>query len=396
MIQLKQWFYNHVAQTSEISMGLEIDRGEGVFLYDHRGRAYLDFISGICVSNIGHGDPNIIQAIWQQTRKYLHPIVYGEGVMSPQVVYAHALSEVLAPQLSSVYFTNSGAEAVEGALKVAKKYTGREELIACNNAYHGSTHGAMSVSGNPDAKSGYGPLLPQIKHIRFNHLEDLQYITEDSAAIIIEPIQGAGGVVLPCNGYLEAVRTRCDQTGTLLIMDEIQTGFGRTGAMFAHQKYNIIPDFLILAKALGGGMPLGAFITSLEIMSVIRDNPPLGHITTFGGHPVSCAAGMALFNKLRNTSIIDSVEEKEHFIRQHLVHPAIKELRGVGLLFAMILPSHEKVKMVHQEALRRGLITIGFLSEPLGLRIAPPLTISIEELKFGIGILQETLNDIFE
>jgi acetylornithine/N-succinyldiaminopimelate aminotransferase len=394
MIKLRQWFYDHIAQTSDMSMGLEIESGIGVFLYDNKGKAYLDFISGICVSNLGHGDTDIIQAIWHQTRKYLHPIVYGEGVMNPQVMYAHALAEELDDHLTNVYFTNSGAEAVEGALKVAKKYTGKEELIAFHHAYHGSTHGALSVSGDPDAKVGYGPMLPNIKHIRYNHLEDLQYITEDTAAVIIEPIQGAGGVILPRPGYLETVRERCDTTNTLLIMDEIQTGFGRTGSLFAHQKYNVIPDILILAKALGGGMPLGAFITSQEIMSVIRHNPPLGHITTFGGHPVCCAAGIALFNKLRNTRILDTIPEKEQLLRQHLVHPAIQELRGTGLLFALILSSHEDTLKVQKAALEKGLITIGFLSEPRGLRIAPPLTITHEELLYGINILLEVLDEV--
>jgi len=393
MSHLEKWFYSDIAQTSVEPIALEIESAAGIYLYDTKDNAYIDFISGICVSNLGHGDGDIIQAIWQQTRRYLHPMVYGEGIVSPQVMYGHALLESLADNLSNIYFTNSGTEAIEGALKVAKKYTGRNEIVACWNAYHGSSHGSLSVSGNPHAKIGYGPLLPHIHHIPFNDVEALSKITQQTAAFIVEPIQGAGGVILPEPGYLQAVRERCNQTDTLLILDEIQTGFGRTGNMFAHEKYGFVPDILILAKALGGGLPLGAFITSRPIMEVIQSNPPLGHITTFGGHPLCCAAGMALFNKLRNSHILETIPAKERIITDQLKHPRIKEVRGTGLLFAMLLSSAREAHAVQHLALKKGLITISFLSEPCGLRIAPPLIISEAELQVSIEILLQAVDE---
>jgi len=387
-------FFTYVGQTSEHPMALSIDRGQGAWLYGPEGEQYLDFISGICVSNLGHGDPDILQAIWEQARKYLHPIVYGEGVFSPQVLYAKALAQALAPPLDYVYFTNSGAEAIEASLKIAKKYTGRKQLIACHNAYHGSTHGALSVSGDPRAKVGYGPLLPEVYHIRYNHRTDLEKITEETAAFILEPIQGAGGVVVPDPGYLSAVRARCEETGTLLILDEIQTGFGRTGSLFAHQTEGIVPDILILAKALGGGLPLGAVVSSPKILSVIQRSPPLGHISTFGGHPVSCAAGMALFNKIQKGPYLPEVKAREALLKQSLIHPQIAELRGRGLLYALLFHSEDMAKLVLQECLKRGLITIGFLSEPRGLRISPPLNISLRDLEWGIETILAAIDKV--
>ena len=393
MSELSSAFFQHVAQTSDDSIALEVERAEGVYLYSPEGKAYMDFISGICVSNVGHGAPEIISAIQAQSERYLHPIVYGEGIMSPQVQYAKALAQVLGPDLEVVYFTNSGAEAIEGAMKVAKKYTGRTEIVAFQDAYHGSTHGAMSVSGDPRAKEGYGPLLPNIRHLRFNEWSDLEAITSKTAACIIEPIQGAGGIILPQSGYLQAVRERCTETGTLFVLDEIQTGFGRTGALFAHQAYEITPDILVLAKALGGGLPLGAFISRPEIIDVIRRKPPLGFITTFGGHPVSCAAGHALLKKIQDDQLLATIPEKEQLLLEKLIHPAIQELRGKGLMYAMILEDRPKAEQVRQRALQNGLITIGFLSIDHGLRLCPPLTISTAELLLGIEILLASLSE---
>ena len=389
-----QDFYTYVGQTSEESMAIEVAQGKGSYLYSPSGKAYLDFISGICVSNIGHGDPDIIQSIWHQTRSYLHPIVYGEGVFSPQVKYAKALSGHLAEPLSNVYFTNSGSEAIEAAMKIAKKYTGRTQLVACHNAYHGSTQGAMSISGDPQAKKGYEPLLPEILHIPYNEVSALQQITEDTAAFIVEPIQGAGGAIVPEEGYLLAVQERCKEVGALFLLDEIQTGFGRTGSMFAHEAVGIIPDLLILAKALGGGLPLGALVTSKKILSCIQKDPPLGHISTFGGHPLSCAAGLTLFNKLKHGNILNEVEKKETYLTSHLRHPRILELRGRGLLYGAIFPDESFTRKLGKALLEKGLITIGFLSEPCGLRISPPLTISIDELAWGVNCFLETIEEI--
>lgn len=389
-----QDFYSYVGQTSEASMALEVDQGKGSFLYSPSGKAYLDFISGICVSNLGHGDPDIIQAIWHQARRYLHPIVYGEGVFSPQVKYAKALSAYLAEPLSTVYFTNSGSEAIEAAMKIAKKFTGRTQLVACHNAYHGSTHGALSISGDPHAKKGYGPLLPDILHIPYNDIHALTHITEATAAFIVEPIQGAGGAIVPQEGYLQAVQERCKQVGALFILDEIQTGFGRTGSMFAHETMGILPDVLILAKALGGGLPLGALVSSQEILSCIQKDPPLGHISTFGGHPLSCAAGLTLFNKLQQGEILKEVKNKEAYLSTHLKHPKIVELRGKGLLYGAIFPDEAFARKLGDLLLEKGLITIGFLSEPRGLRISPPLTISFDELEWGINCFLKAIKEV--
>ena len=376
-----------MAQTSPSPIGIEVVRADGIYLYGPKGQRWIDFISGICVSNLGHGLPEIKAAIHQQVEAYLHPTVYGEAIMSPQVRYASLLAAVLGEGLDCVYFGNSGAEAVEGALKIARKYTGRQELISFEKSYHGSTYGALSVTGNPAKKAAYGPFLPQVKSIRFNDEAQLQHITSDTAAVIIEPIQGAGGIVLPEAGYLQAVRKRCTETGALLILDEIQTGLGRTGALFAHQLYDIRPDILLLAKALGGGMPLSAFISSKEIMSVIQKDPPLGHLTTYGGHPVSCAAGLALLNHLIDNQLLEDIPTKEQILTERLQHPAIATLRGIGLMYAVLFESYEKAERVRRKALKRGLLTIGFLSIDNGLRLCPPLTISEKELHTSCDIL---------
>jgi acetylornithine/succinyldiaminopimelate/putrescine aminotransferase len=391
---IREDFFRHVAQTSDESMALPVERAEGMYLYGPEGERWLDFISGICVSNLGHGVPQILAAIEQQSRRYLHPMVYGEAIMSPQVQYATRLSEVLGGKLDTVYFTNSGAEAVEGALKVAKKYTGRTELLACHNAYHGSTHGALSITGNPGMKEGYGPLLPEVGFLRFNEEADLARITHKTAAICIEAIQGAGGVVLPKPGYLQAVRKRCDETGTLLILDEIQTGFGRTGSLFAHQAMGFEPDILLLAKSLGGGLPLGAFVCRGELVDVIRRDPVLGYITTFGGHPLSCAAGLAFLETLLASEVWENIPLREAQLRHRLQHPAIQELRGKGLMYALLLPDYAFAEAVRKQALALGLLSIGFLNIDNGLRISPPLNISEAEMDEACDLLLEAIEHV--
>ena len=387
-------FYQHIAQTSPESIGLEINRAEGIYFYGPNGQKWVDFISGICVMNVGHGAPEVMQAIEKQAKAYLHTMVYGEAIMGPQVEFAELLIKELNSRLDRIYFTNSGAEATEGALKIAKKYTGRSELISCFGAYHGSTHGALSVGGNPKKKEGYGPMLPQVKHIRFNSFEDLQQITEKTAAFIVEPIQGTGGIILPEPGYFQAVRQRCDETGTLLILDEIQTGFGRVGAKFAHQLYEVEPDILLLAKSLGGGLPLGAFISRTEIFEVIQQNPVLGHITTFGGNPLSCTAGMASFRKILDEGIIEQIPQKEAILHQRLIHPSINLIRGEGLLYAILFKDFDFTEKVRRALLQNGLVTLGFVNIDNGLRIAPPLTITEEELHHCCDLIIDTLNQM--
>ena len=386
-------FFHYLAQTSLEPIEIQVDRAQDAYLYAcDSDEPVLDFISGICVSNLGHAQPAIIQAICDQATAYLHPHVYGEVDMSPQTRYARRLIEVLGLDFNKVYFTPSGAEAVEGALKLAKKYTGRSKLVSCIGSYHGSTHGALSVSGMEWKKQGYGPFLPQVHFIPFNDFPALQEIDHKTAAIIIEPIQAAKGVVLPDPGYLKAVRKRCDEVGSLMILDEIQTGFGRTGSLFAFQAYGVRPDVLLLAKALGGGMPLGAFIANDTIMEVLSHDPPLGHISTFGGHAVCCAAGLAAFELLLEMDLSE-IKKKEQCLLCHLQHPAIVELRGKGLLYAMLLRDAETARRVQQAALKQGLMTIGFLNIENALRISPPLTIKEEHLEKGCRILKTILDE---
>lgn len=389
-MNLRKQFIDHVAQTSEMPIGIEVERAEGIWLYGPNGEKWMDFIAGICVNNIGHGVPEVLEAILDQSQKYLHPLVYGEVIMAPQVQYAHMLTECLSPGLETVYFVNSGAEAIEGAMKIAKKFTGRSKLVSCLNGYHGSTHGALSVTGYAEKKKGYGPLLPQITHIPFNELTALEEIDEYTAAIVIEPIQGAGGMIVPDDGYLLAVKQRCEQVGALMILDEIQTGFGRTGHLFAHQGMGFEPDILVLAKAMGGGLPLGGFISSRKIMSVIETNPILGHLTTYGGHPLCCAAGKALLTYIIEHELCDRVSQLEQILRARLQVPGVK-LRGHGLMYALLLEDFEKAEGLRKKALENGLLTIGFLHIPNGLRITPPLTITTEEMHHACDIILSSL-----
>jgi len=392
MLTLRQLFLANNAQTTDFPLLLEFERAEGVYLYDTDGKAYIDLISGIGVSNLGHSNPSVIEAIKQQVDKYMHLMVYGEYVQTPQVRFAEKLVSVLPQNLQSVYFVNSGAEAVEGALKLAKRFTGRQQIIACKNSYHGSSHGALSVMGNEDFKQAYRPLLPGVSFIRFNHIADLDLITTQTACVIIETIQGEAGIRVPDIAYMQALRKRCDETGTLLILDEIQAALGRTGKLFAFEHFGIVPDILLLAKALGGGMPIGAFISSNKIMDALKENPMLGHITTFGGHPVCCAAGLAALEVLLNEDLINTVAEKETIMRTLLTHPAIKEVRGMGLMLAIELENFDTNKKIIDRCIANGVITDWFLHCDNAMRIAPPLIITHSQIKDACKVILEAID----
>jgi len=392
MPTLRQQFLSYNAQTTNFPLLLEFERAQGVYLYDKDGRAFMDLISGIGVSNLGHGNPYVQNAIKEQVDKYMHLMVYGEYVQTPQVRFAEKLISLLPDSLQSVYFTNSGAEAVEGALKLAKRFTRRPQIIAFKNSYHGSTQGALSVMGNEEFKQAYRPLLPGISFARFNLVEDLELITTETACVIIETIQGEAGVRVPDNNYMQALRRRCDETGALLILDEIQAAFGRTGKLFAFEHYGIVPDILLLAKALGGGMPIGAFIASHQVMSVLTENPILGHITTFGGHPVCCAAGLAALEVLLNEQLVAGVEAKEALFRKLLVHPLINEVRGKGLMLAVEFESFELNKKIIDRCIENGVITDWFLHCSNSMRIAPPLIITPEQIQKACEVILEAIS----
>lgn len=391
MLTHRQLFLTNNAQTTNFPLLLEIERAEGVYMYCKEGKAYIDLISGIGVSNLGHGNPYVLNAIKAQLDKYMHLMVYGEYVQTPQVRFAEKLISILPANLQSVYFTNSGAEATEGALKLAKRFTGRQQIIAYHNAYHGSTHGALSVMGNEEYKQAYRPLLPGVHFIRLNNINDLDLINEQTACVILETIQGEAGIRIPDLIYMQALRTRCNQTGTLLILDEIQAAFGRTGKLFAFEHFEIVPDILLLAKALGGGMPIGAFIASHNIMLSLKENPILGHITTFGGHPVCCSAGLAALEVLLNENLIDDIAGKEALIRKILVQPAIKEIRGFGLMLAIEFESFELNKKIIDRCIENGVITDWFLHYSNAMRIAPPLIITLNELKTACEVILEAV-----
>ena len=374
-------FFKHLGQTTSDPLGLEIERADGVRLYGPQGSSYIDLVSGVSVSNVGHAHPKVVDAIWEQAGSYSHIMVYGEFIQAPQVKYAALLASQLPESLQSVYFVNSGSEAVEAALKLAKRLTGRRELVGCKNAYHGSTHGALSLLGDESFKHSFRPLLPAVRQIRFNYLEDLESITSATAAVLVEPVQAEAGVVLPQSGYLEALRARCHQTGALLIFDEVQTGFGRTGALFAFQKYGVVPDILCLAKALGGGMPLGAMVTDVDLMKGWLSDPPMGHITTFGGHPICCAAGMAALEVILAQNLATEAEEKGIWFRERLeLHDRILEMRGTGLLWACCLSSEEESKRFIHLAAKESIVTDRFLFCRSAFRISPPLTMSFQEI----------------
>lgn len=387
MLSHRQLFMSHLAQTTAFPLLIEIERAEGVYLYAPAGKRYLDLISGIGVSNVGHRHPKVLGAISDQLDKYLHLMVYGEYVQAPQTLLAKALVDTLPEPLDNVYFTNSGSEAVEGALKLAKRFTGRAELVSCYNAYHGSTHGSLSVSGSETFKRAYRPLLPGIRHIHYNRMEELEKITRQTAAVLVESVQGEAGVCVPDAEYMQQLRQRCTDTGTLLMADEIQSGFGRTGRMWAFEHFGIVPDVVICAKGMGGGMPIGAFIAAKAVMSAFQENPILGHITTFGGHPVSCAASLATLRAIQEEKLVQGVPAKEALFRQLLVHPAIRSIRSKGLMMAVQFDSFEVLKPVIDRAIERGVITDWFLYCNDSMRIAPPLTITEEEIREACAVI---------
>ena len=395
---LRKQFLRHIAQTSPSPQLIEVARAEGVFFYTPEGKPYYDLISGVSVSNVGHANPIVVEAVQRQAAEYMHVMVYGELVERPQVEYARRLVEALPEGLDSVYFLNSGAEAVEGALKLAKRYTARTEMISMREAYHGSTHGAMSMMGTPEGeewKSAFRPLLPDTKAIRFNSFDDLALITERTACVLCEPVQGEAGVRLPVEGYLQALRQRCSEVGALLIFDEIQVGMGRSGEMFAMQKYGVTPDIVCLAKALGGGMPLSAFVSSQEIMNTLTHNPVLGHITTFGGHPVCCAAGLAAMKYLQNNHIVEEVERKGALYEELLAdHPMVKEIRRSGLLLAVELGDSAKLYKIMDLFIEEGILSDWFLFCDTAFRISPPLVISDNEIRDSVRMIRRCLDKL--
>ncbi|HLY68619.1 MAG TPA: aspartate aminotransferase family protein [Puia sp.] len=389
----RELFLKHVAQTSLSPIGLEIVKAEGVYLYDASGKKYLDLIGGISVCNTGHRHPKVIEAIKKQADEYLHVLVYGEFIQSPQVQYAMLLAQHLPPSLDSVYFTNSGAEAVEGAMKLAKRATNRTQIIAFNHAYHGSTQGALSIIGDEYWRNAFRPLLPDILHLEHNSFQSLESISEKSACVIAETVQAEKGVYPAAPAWLKALRKKCTETGTLLILDEIQTGFGRTGMLWNFEQHEMVPDVLLLGKALGGGMPLGAFITDRNLMLKLTENPVLGHITTFGGHPMSCTAGLASMKILLEQDWIKQVAEKERLFCSLCIHPKIQAVRSSGLLIAIELDSVETNKKIIEACLGYGLLTDWFLFAPNCLRIAPPLIITPDEIKNACRLILQAMDD---
>ena len=388
---LRSLFYKHVAQTSDSPMALEISHGKGNYLFDIHGKKYLDLIAGISVSNVGHGNPKVIEAIKSQADKHLHTLVYGEHIQTSQTALAQALAKSLPDPIDQIYFVNSGSEAIEGAMKLAKRYTGRFEIVACHKAYHGSSHGALSLMGNEDLKQKFRPLLPGIRHLEFGKVADLEFITTKTAAIVMETVQGEAGVRIADTSYFQEARKRCTEVGCLLILDEIQTGFGRTGSFWGFEKYDIVPDVVVMAKGMGGGMPLGAFAARKSIMECLTKDPVLGHITTFGGHPVSCAASLAALQFIQYEGLTDQVQQKEKRFHQKLRSTSIKEIRSSGLLMAVELGSFDKVMSVIQYGLKQGLITDWFLFCNTAIRIAPPLTISLDEIDWACDVILESL-----
>lgn len=390
----RQLFLSHVAQTTDFPLLIEIEKAEGIYMYGPKGEKYIDLISGIGVSNVGHRHPKVLAAIQEQLDKYLHLMVYGEFVQTAQAQLAKALADTLPDPLDNVYLVNSGTEATEGALKLAKRYTGRREIISCINSYHGSSQGALSVGGNETLKRAYRPLLPGISHIHYGQVNDLKKITKDTAAVIIETIQGEAGIRVADADYFKALRKKCDETGTLLILDEIQAGFGRTGKFWAFEHFDIVPDILLCAKGMGGGMPIGAFISSNEIMSAFKNNPILGHMTTFGGHPVSAAASLATVRVLQEENLIGQVTEKADLIKSLLVHPKIKEIRNKGLMMAVQFESFGVLKPIIDRAIELGVVTDWFLFCDDAMRIAPPLTITEEQIREACGVILEAINKV--
>ena len=388
----RQLFLSHIGQTSEAPLALEIVKAEGCKLFDADGKEYIDLIGGISVCNVGHRHPKVIEAIKKQLDNYLHIMVYGELVQSPQVQYATMLTKYLPVSLNSVFFTASGSEATEGAMKLAKRFTGRTQIISFKNSYHGSTQGALSIIGDEYWRNAFRPLLPGTMQLHYNSFEDLENITQQTACVIAETVQAEAGVLVPQNNWLKALRKKCTETGTLLVLDEIQCGFGRNGTLWAFEQFNVVPDILLLGKALGGGMPLGAFVAEKKIMDSLSHNPVLGHINTFGGHPVCCVAGLAGFKVLLEEKLIDGVKDKEALFLSLLQHPKIKTVRSCGLMIAVEFESFEENKAIINALIATGIFTDWFLFASNCLRIVPPLTISKQEIKNASNSIITILN----
>lgn len=392
---LREQFLAHVGQTTPSPLGIEIQKAEGVFLLGPDGKKYIDLISGVSVSNVGHARAEVVDAVCQQARSYMHLMVYGDVIQQPQVEYATKLASLMPVGMSSVYFVNSGSEANEAALKLAKRVTGRYKMACFQNAYHGSSQGALSVMGDESYRYAFRPLLPAVTRLRFNNPEDLEKIDKQTACVIVEPVQGEAGVIVPQNGFLKLLRQRCSDTGALLIFDEVQTGFGRTGKMFAMDKYFVVPDMVTLAKALGGGMPLGALVCAPELMNAWQFNPTLGHITTFGGHPVCCAAGLAALNVLLKEGWIDQVDSKTAYVKKRMMeHPQVVEVRDSGLLLAVDMKDSRKVQDMIGLLTEEGALADWFLFDDHSFRISPPLCITMEELDLMCNIVWRALDRI--
>jgi acetylornithine/N-succinyldiaminopimelate aminotransferase len=392
-LNLRHLFFNHVAQTSPSPVGLQVKKAKGIYITSLDGKRFIDLISGISVNNIGHRNKAVVKAIRLQTSKYLHTMVYGEHIQQPQVRLSQLLCSLLPEHLNSVYFTNSGTEATEGAMKLAKRYTGRTGIVAMKNAYHGSTQGSLSLMSDDYFTAAYRPLLPGVKFLDFNVIDQLHEIDESTACVFLEVIQSEAGYLSGEEAFLVALRERCNQTGTLLIIDEIQTGIGRTGSMFAFETAGIVPDILLLAKGLGGGMPIGCFIANKQLMQSLSENPVLGHLTTFGGHPVNCAAAVATLQEIKEKQLMESIPAKERCFRKHLIHPKIIKITGKGLMLAIHLGDQKRVISVIEKCFQQGLLIDWFLFNDKALRLAPPLIISEGEIKKVCKIIIQALEE---
>ncbi|WP_422080797.1 aspartate aminotransferase family protein [Ulvibacterium sp.] len=390
---MKEDFFRYQAQTTPNPLGLEVSHAKGSYVYDSQDNAHLDFVAGVSACGLGHCHPKVVHAVQEQVEKYMHVMVYGEYIQKPAVAYTKLLASLLPPNLETTYLVNSGTEAMEGALKLARRFTGRSQIVAAHSAYHGNTMGSLSIMGYEERKSAFRPLLSDIRFIQFNSLEDLQKITEKTAAVVLETIQGGAGFIVPKDAYLEKIRERCNETGSLLILDEIQPGFGRTGKLFAFEHYNCVPDILVMGKAMASGLPVGGFTASKQIMATLQDSPKLGHITTFGGNAVIASACLATLREISESTLIQDTLVKEKLFRNLLRHHLIQEIRGKGLLLALIMENGEMANYVVLECAKRGVILFWLLFEPKAVRISPPLTISREEIQKGCAIILEVLTE---
>ena len=391
---MKQEFFKYQAQTTPFAAGFEVEKAEGSYIYGKDGNAYLDFVAGVSANTLGHSHPKVVNAIKEQADRYLHVMVYGEYAQEKPVALCQLLAEATPAPLEVTYLVNSGAEAIDGALKLAKRYTGREEIISMKNSYHGNTHGALSVSGNEVHKREFRPLLPMISFIEFNNEEEFSKITEKTACVIAETIQGAAGFLTPSQNYFKNLKKRCEEVGALLILDEIQPGFGRTGKLFSFEHYDMVPDILVMGKGMGGGVPVGAFMSSAEIMKSLQHSPKLGHITTFGGNPLIAAASYATLKEVLDSGLMDEVNEKEALFRELLVHPKIKKVNGRGLMLAVELESPDYTLKVAKRCMEKGLIVFWQLYRNEFMRISPPLTLTQNEIRKGCQIILQALDEV--